>query len=38
LPEDLYWYLEVEACFDLAKIDALLKKAGIKKIKRATGG
>jgi tetraacyldisaccharide 4'-kinase len=38
LPEDLYWYLEVEACFDLAKIDALLNKAGIKKIKRATGG
>jgi tetraacyldisaccharide 4'-kinase len=38
LPEGLYWYLEVEACFDLAKIDALLNKAGIEKIKRTTGG
>ncbi len=38
LPEGLYWYLEVEACFDLAKIDALLSKAGIEKIKRTTGG
>jgi biopolymer transport protein ExbB len=38
VPEGLYWYLEVEACFDLAKIDALLNKAGIEKIKRTTGG
>jgi tetraacyldisaccharide 4'-kinase len=33
-----YWYLEVEACFDIAKIDALLKKSGIEKIKHTTGG
>ena len=38
LPEDLYWYLEVEACFDTTKVDALLKKAGIEKIQRTTGG
>jgi ATP-binding cassette, subfamily B, bacterial MsbA len=37
LPEDLYWYLEVEACFDTAKIDALLKKAGIEKTIPTTG-
>ena len=38
LREEQYWYLEVEACFDIAKIDALLKKAGIEKIKHTTGG
>jgi tetraacyldisaccharide 4'-kinase len=38
LSEGLYWYLEAEACFDKAEIDALLKKAGIEKIIRTTGG
>jgi tetraacyldisaccharide 4'-kinase len=38
LREEQYWYLEVEACFDILKIDALLKKSGIEKIKHRTGG
>jgi tetraacyldisaccharide-1-P 4'-kinase len=38
LRDELYWYLEVEACFDRAKIDALLEKSGIEKIKHTTGG
>jgi len=37
LPEGLYWYLEVEAHFDTAKIDALLKKVGVEKIGKTAG-
>ena len=38
LPESLCWYLEVEACFDIAQVDTLLRKAGIDTTQHTDGG